>query len=89
VNQAMVSDINKHLEAWSSIPKNGKKIKKFNEPSLGLWYEGLGNGPSTNSLRFEVQSERMKKKSKTQIMWAKPGLKYQQTGWGLKFNHKE
>jgi hypothetical protein len=45
---------------------------------------------STSSLKFELQSQRMKKKIQNSSS-CKPilGLWYQYTTWGLKFNHKE
>jgi hypothetical protein len=72
--------------AWG-LKSNYKEWKKI--PKFQLIWAKPWALISTNSLRFEVQSQRIKKKSKFQLMWAILGLRYQQTAWGLKFNHKE
>jgi hypothetical protein len=80
----------KHLEIWSSIPKDEKKNQNFSscELSLGLRYQQIPWGLKFNHKEW--------KKIKG-IQWAKPWAliwrsrqrELQQTVWSVKFKHKE
>jgi hypothetical protein len=48
--------------------KTKLKISTHVSQALGYDIKVSATGPSTNSLRFEVQSQRMKKKTKFQLM---------------------
>jgi hypothetical protein len=87
---ALISTNSLRFDIQSQRMKKKFKISIHVSQALGSDLKYLAMRPSTRNLRFEVQSQRMKSNNQN-FSSCEPSLRlrYQQTSWGLKFNHKE